>query len=83
MEGCKIELSALNLSYRRPHVAAENIQVAESLYDLFVPSKTYSELANAGGLNGWEKEKQGHISILISRGAMQRSIRWLEKRMRS
>ena len=83
MEGCKIELSALNLSYRRPRVAAENIQVVESLYDLFVPSKTYSELANAWGLSGWEKETQGHISILISRGAMLRSIRWLENRLRS
>ena len=82
LNGTPIDLTPLNLTHHRPLIAPEAIQVIQSSYDLFAPSESYVELAEAWGLPGWEKEPQGHISVLTSRKAMNKSIQWLAKRLK-
>ena len=81
LSGASIDLGPLNLQQRRPRVSPEAIQVVQSSYDLFVPGETYRELAQAWNLGAPREEPQGHISILLARGAMNRSIRWLAQRL--
>jgi dienelactone hydrolase len=78
---CPLDLSPLNLNRHQPRIPLDSIQVVQSTYDLFVPSETYSELATAWKLNGWEEQRQGHISILLSRRAMRQSIDFLASRL--
>ena len=82
LNGTPIDLTPLNLTHHRPRIAPEAIQVMQSSYDLFAPPESYVHLAEAWRLNGWEKEPQGHVSILTSRKAMTNSIRWLEQRLK-
>ena len=77
LNGAELDLTRLNLTQHRPLISPHAIQVMQSDYDLFAPAKEYEDLARAWNLNRWEKEPQGHISVLTSRKAMQRSIEWL------
>ncbi|HEX7860074.1 MAG TPA: hypothetical protein VF773_07110 [Verrucomicrobiae bacterium] len=70
----RLDLSALNLTRQRLRIAPEGVQLVESGYDLFVPEETYAELARDWKLPRWEKQPQGHISILTSRRAMRQSM---------
>ena len=81
LDGSKLDLTRLNLTEHRPRISPNAIQVMQSDYDLFAPVKEYEELARAWDLSGWEKVPQGHISVLISRRAMNRSIEWLGRRL--
>ncbi|MGZ8898564.1 MAG: alpha/beta hydrolase family protein [Limisphaerales bacterium] len=82
LNGTTLDLTPLNLTHHRPLIAPEAIQVMQSSYDLFAPAESYRDLAAAWRLNDWEKQPQGHISVLTSRRAMNNSIHWLEKRLR-
>lgn len=82
LNGTSIDLTPLNLTHHRPLIPPEAIQVMQSSYDLFAPAESYRDLAAAWRLNDWEKQPQGHISILTSRHAMNKSIHWLEKRLK-
>ena len=75
--GSEIDLRPLNLTQHQPLIPPAAIQLVESSYDLFVPSETYAHLAATWNLPGWEKQPQGHISVLTSRKAMKQSIDWL------
>lgn len=81
LNGTKLDFARLNLTENRPKLMPESIQVVQSEYDLFVPEKSYKELARAWNLCGWVREPHGHISVLTSRSAMMRSIRWLGERI--
>jgi dienelactone hydrolase len=77
MNGSELNLSALNLTHHRPRINPAAIQLVESSYDLFVTKDSYRALADAWGLEDWNTQKQGHISVLTSRKAMKESISWL------
>jgi hypothetical protein len=79
--GAELDLTRLNLTRNRPKIPPDAIQVVQSEYDLFVPHGTYEDLAHAWSLGGWLREPQGHISVLTSRQAMKRSIRFLRERL--
>ena len=83
LDGSKLDLTRLNLPEHRLQISPDAIQVMQSDYDLFAPVKEYEELARAWDLSGWEKVPQGHISVLISRRAMKRSIEWLGQQLLS
>ena len=81
LNGSELNLTALNLTHHRPQINPAAIQLVESSYDLFVPKDSYRELADAWGLQNWNTQKQGHISVLISRKAMKQSITWLIRKL--
>jgi pimeloyl-ACP methyl ester carboxylesterase len=81
LAGDELDLTRLNLTQHRPLISPQAIQVMQSEYDLFAPAKEYDDLARAWGLNDWVKEPQGHISVLASRSAMKRSIKWLAQQL--
>lgn len=82
LNGTPLDLTPLNLARHRPLLPPSRIQVMQSSYDLFAPSESYRELAEAWKLAAWEKEPQGHISLLTSRRAMNKSISWLAGRLK-
>jgi hypothetical protein len=57
--------------------------VTQALYDLFVPTETYRDLAEKWCLNRWETVAQSHISILLSGRAMKDIADWLQAALRS
>jgi pimeloyl-ACP methyl ester carboxylesterase len=81
LNGAELDLTRLNLTRHCPLISPEAIQVIQSDYDLFAPANEYEALARAWVLSGWEKEPQGHISVLTSRKAMKRSIEWLAQKL--
>jgi dienelactone hydrolase len=74
-------LRTLNLQFRQPKIAAPNIHLVQAEYDLFVPAETYRDLAAAWRLPGWETVRESHITILTSKFASRRVIRWLDARL--
>ena len=78
-----LDLTRLNLTEYRPRISPAAIQVMQSNYDLFAPVNEYEDLARAWNLTRWEKVPQGHISVLISRRAMKRSVEWLGSQLLS
>jgi dienelactone hydrolase len=77
-----LPLERLDLFAHRPRIGTEKILVVEANYDEFVPSDTYRRLAAEWGLSSWQKVAQSHISILLSRRAMARTMDWLEATMK-
>ena len=74
-----VPLGRLNLQSLRPAIQPDRILVSQGLYDLFVPPETYSTLADAWNLSGWEAVAQSHISILASPRTMRGNVAWLKE----
>jgi dienelactone hydrolase len=83
LEVCPVELRPLNLSSRRPKIAPERVLLVEGRYDQFVPHSSYTELAEAWGIENWNVVPQSHLSILVSRRATRTCIAWLTAQLRS
>ena len=75
-------LESLNLPARKPKIAPEKIYMVEAAHDLFVPSATYREVADAWRLPPWEVVPQSHITVLVSKKASKQTIEWLVGQLR-
>jgi dienelactone hydrolase len=77
LRGAKPRLDSLNLTTRQPKLALKDILVVASEHDLFAPIATVEELCETwGGPELW-RIKHGHISVLLSRPVMERTIGWV------
>jgi pimeloyl-ACP methyl ester carboxylesterase len=74
-----IDASRLNLATLKPRIAPERILLVEAIYDMFVPSETFREVAGAWGISEWKKVPQSHISSLFSPRTMREIMDWLAR----
>lgn len=81
MEGRDLSAAELNLTFHRPKQRTEDILLVESLYDLFAPAESIEELWEAWGHPEIWRVKHGHISVLVSPSVIERSGRWLKRRL--
>lgn len=77
----KLDLSKLNLAQRKANIAPQRILVCRSEYDLFVPNETYTQLAQSWNLPEPARCRQSHISVLLSRESMCKSVNWLSEQL--
>jgi dienelactone hydrolase len=78
--GAKVRLDFLNLATHRLKVTPDNILLVASEHDLFAPIATIEELCEAwGGPELW-RPRHGHISVLMSRSVMERTIGWVTRK---
>lgn len=79
--GAKVKLDALNLINHRPKLAPADILLIASQHDLFAPIGTVEELCKTwGGTELW-RPRHGHISILMSMPVMDRTARWIARKV--
>lgn len=69
----------LNLASHRPVCPSENVLLVSSQHDLFAPSETIDELAEAWRAEVW-RHRHGHISILMSAYIVRRITKWFVTR---
>ena len=77
LEGASVRLERLNLVTHRPRPSPQNILTIQSAHDLFAPSETIEELWRSWGEPEMWRMAHGHISILMSRPIMERTINWV------
>ncbi len=83
LAGRAFDVNRLNLLSHKPLSGQEGVLIIESIHDLFASVESVEELWRA-----WEKPEiwrlpHGHISILMSVGAMLRTIGWISRKFSS
>jgi len=76
----KLRLDRMNLTSHKPKLAPENILVVASEHDLFAPVRTAEELCEVWGVTELWRPRHGHISVLLSRQVMKRTIQWVVRK---
>ncbi len=78
LAGRDLPLRGLNLTDHCPLMDRQNLLLIEGLHDLFVPPARVEELWKAWGHPPIERLPHSHMTILFSRKAMIRTIRFVE-----
>jgi dienelactone hydrolase len=71
-----VQLEKLSLERLTPHPLRNGILLHEAVYDQFVPASTVESLEKTWGVPNW-RFKEGHISILMNRDLIHRTIQWI------
>ena len=77
-----LDFQSLNLAAAKPVLDPEHILIVESRHDLFAPPDTLEELWRAWDQPEIWRFRHGHISLLMSRPIMARTIEWVARQGR-
>jgi pimeloyl-ACP methyl ester carboxylesterase len=81
MEGTSLSAESLNLASHRPLLPPDRILLVQSLYDLFASRSSVEELLVAWNHPEIWRVRHGHISVLFSAPIMERTGRWLRRKL--
>ncbi len=82
LQGASLRLTPLNISQSSPMVSPRQILIIECVHDQFVSAQSIEAVWQS-----WNKPEiwrlpHGHISVLLSRPVMKRTIQWLAQKSR-
>jgi dienelactone hydrolase len=82
LNGASVKLTPLNISQSHPVIPPKQILIIECLHDQFVsPESIEAVWQNWNKPNIW-RIPHGHISVLLSRPVMKKTIQWLAEQHR-
>jgi pimeloyl-ACP methyl ester carboxylesterase len=76
-----LELGRFNLWAHAHGLNPRNLLLVESRHDLFAPAESVEQLWRAWGQPDIWRLSHGHISVLLSRSVMERTVQWISGRM--
>jgi pimeloyl-ACP methyl ester carboxylesterase len=73
----EVDLREMNLASGPPRIEPRRILLVQSRHDLFAPAETVEEVWQAWGQPHIWRLPHGHISLLMSRTTMKRTVAWI------